>query len=383
MIESRLRALFTEIADDEPGSSGVDTQLAQRRGRPRLLWRRAGVAGAPVLAAAVVAAVAGAVFTFGAGRQVPPRADHGSAGGPSSAIAPRRFNPLVPYAGFGWLPAGRHLTSVMTAGEVETFEVGTEGSRHFVGLNVYLPGQCNHSSGQILALLRGHQHPQLACTLNWGGHGGHPTLTNPVTAVAAPVNGHQAFWAGPVCNTRQCDPGAWSPGGSILVWTYAPGAWAILTGHNRTQVRMIADKIGFGVGASQPFRFPAQLTGVPPDWRVPVVQSDPRAGVLAAYQWYAGSAASAPSLIVGPASPRVTTCSLQPASAVRHRVINGYHVATTTTRQGSQVCAAHADGLQVYIFTGAGVTPNAPAIFAHHLRLLGPNPAHWTTRPIG
>jgi hypothetical protein len=29
------------------------------------------------------------------------------------------------------------------------------------------------------------------------------------------------------------------------------------------------------------------------------------------------------------------------------------------------------------------VTPDAIAIFAHHLRLLGPNPIRWTTRPIG
>jgi hypothetical protein len=29
------------------------------------------------------------------------------------------------------------------------------------------------------------------------------------------------------------------------------------------------------------------------------------------------------------------------------------------------------------------VTPDAIAIFAHHLRLLGPDPAAWTTRPLG
>jgi hypothetical protein len=382
MIESQLRALFTEIAGGERGPSRVDTQLAWRLGRARLRWRRIGMAGTPVLAAAVVAAMIGAVSTFGAG-QGPPRADQASAGASSSPTTPRRFNPLVPYAVFGWLPAGRHLTSVMTAAAVETFEVGTEGSKNFVGLDVYLPGQCNHSSGQILTLLRRHQHPRLACTLNWGAHGGHPTLTNPVTAIALPVNGQQAFWAGPVCDTHQCDHGAFTPGGSILVWSYAPGAWAILAARNRTQALMIAHKIAFGAGTSQPIRFPAQLTGVPPEWQVPVVQSAPADRVLAAQQWYAGSAASAPSLIIAPASPGVTGCELQPASAVRHEVINGYRVATTTTQQGSQVCAANADGLQVYIFTGAGVTPDAPAIFAHHLQLLGPDPAHWTTHPIG
>ena len=61
MIESQVRALFTAIASSEPDASQVDTQLAHRRGRARLRWRRAGVAGAPLVAAAAAAAVALAV----------------------------------------------------------------------------------------------------------------------------------------------------------------------------------------------------------------------------------------------------------------------------------------------------------------------------------
>ncbi len=68
MIESQVRALFTGIANGEPGASRVDTQLARRRGRARLRWRRAGLASAPLVAAAAVAAVALAV-----GAAAPPR----------------------------------------------------------------------------------------------------------------------------------------------------------------------------------------------------------------------------------------------------------------------------------------------------------------------
>ena len=68
MSESQVRALFTAIASSEPDASQVDTQLAHRRGRARLRWRRAGVAGAPLVAAAAVAAVALAV-----GAAAPPR----------------------------------------------------------------------------------------------------------------------------------------------------------------------------------------------------------------------------------------------------------------------------------------------------------------------
>ena len=58
MIESQIRALFAQIADGEPVPSRVDVELARRRGRARLRWRRACVAGGSVVAAAAVAALA-------------------------------------------------------------------------------------------------------------------------------------------------------------------------------------------------------------------------------------------------------------------------------------------------------------------------------------
>ena len=101
MIESQVRALFTEIADREPARSQVDIQLARRRGRARLRWRRACVAGASVLAAAAVVVLAVGVGPVRLGSGPP-------AGRPA---APRQFNPLVPYLSFGWLPAGNSLVA--------------------------------------------------------------------------------------------------------------------------------------------------------------------------------------------------------------------------------------------------------------------------------
>ncbi len=106
MTESQVRALFNQIADGEAGPSRVDTQLALRRGRARLRWRRACVAGAPVLAAATAAAVALAVAAG------PARPGAGLAAGAGPA-APRQFSPLILNVSFGWLPAGpgSHLRS--------------------------------------------------------------------------------------------------------------------------------------------------------------------------------------------------------------------------------------------------------------------------------
>lgn len=48
-----------------------------------------------------------------------------------------------------------------------------------------------------------------------------------------------------------------------------------------------------------------------------------------------------------------------------------------------QLCANRADGLDVFISTyGKADKPNAIAIFADHTRLLGTNPASWTTAPL-
>jgi hypothetical protein len=56
MIEQQIRDLFAETADGEPAAPAqVDLQAAHRRGRARLRWRRAGLAGACALVMAVVA----------------------------------------------------------------------------------------------------------------------------------------------------------------------------------------------------------------------------------------------------------------------------------------------------------------------------------------
>jgi hypothetical protein len=95
-----------------------------------------------------------------------------------------------------------------------------------------------------------------------------------------------------------------------------------------------------------------------------------------------------PTFYTDPASAH-NRCYDAPYSVTRHRTINGYKVVVNNfaARQGfaasQQLCGADADGLHVSITTsrGSGV-PTAAGIFAHHLRLLGTNPANWTTKPL-
>jgi hypothetical protein len=379
MIESQVRALFAETADGEPVLSRVDAPLAHRRGRARLRWRRACVAGTSVLAAAAVVALA-----VGAGPVRP------GAGPPAAGpAAPRQFNPLVPYLSFGWLPAGNKLVAGGTRPKVAYLTAGrTPDARSTWDLVVYAAGQC-HLTGPA---------GELKCsTPDLEG------LTARITGRAPAVRGHRAFWAGP-----------------YLVWQYARGGWAGLSlpfpydspklsnaakreAAKRDAVK-IADHVRYGA-ATPPLVFSVQLTRLPSQWRVSSVYYLPDAGVLRASRFALGTGnpdlgadggleyqTNLPYLMIDPASrkgycyraPNRKNSSERSTSETinGHRVVVTHQVLGTLPRQ--DLCAAHADGLALYISQfGAHPPINLASLFRDHLRLLGTNPANWTSKPIG
>lgn len=132
MTEPQVRALFNQIADGEAAPSRVDTQLALRRGRARLRWRRACVASVPVLTAAVVAVMALAVAA-GPGRP-------GAVPAATGPEAPRQFNPLIPYVSFGWLPAGLSLSQGVASREEVGMDAGGDSKFPRMGGQRLRPG---------------------------------------------------------------------------------------------------------------------------------------------------------------------------------------------------------------------------------------------------
>jgi hypothetical protein len=68
------------------------------------------------------------------------------------------------------------------------------------------------------------------------------------------------------------------------------------------------------------------------------------------------------------------------------RVINGYRVQVGATAKDqwptSALCASHAGGVFAWIATGSHSAISPAGLFAHHLRLLGPDPANWTSKLI-
>jgi hypothetical protein len=371
--EPQVRALFNQIADGEATPSRVDTQLALRRGRARLRWRRACVASVPVLAAAAVAVVALAVAA-GPGRPgVGP-----AAAGPA---APRQFNPLIPYVSFGWLPAGQSLDQGGAWRGAVYMDAESASSLPGWGLTVYARGQCHLTSAG-----RG-----LKCA-------GETPLENATTRFSQPapaIDGHDAFWAG-----------------TNLVWKYARGGWAWMNiavpdfsalRHDpvmQGQAIKIARHLRFGA-ATPPLVFPAKLTGLAGQWRFSDLHYRAAAGVLQAdsYTLTTGTSrffprvgdlgiwTNAPYVDIAP-SPRSATCTPHdPSTQNTSEIINGYRAVLKLSSTGGhprqEVCAVHADGLSVGILEfGPHPLMGVTSLF-RHLRLLGTNPANWTKNPIG
>ena len=225
-------------------------------------------------------------------------------------------------------------------------------------------------------------------------------LTARITTRAPAVRGHRAFWAGP-----------------YLVWQYARGGWAGLllptsyispklsNAAQREAVKREAVKIAGHVqygAATPPLLFPAQLTRLPSRWTVSSVYYLPDGGVLRASRFALGTGTpdlgadggleyqtNLPYVLIDPSTPRNNSCGKSASE-----IINGYRVVVThqvlhsvtgrDTLTSQDLCAGNADGLALYIGQhGAHPPINVASLFRDHLRLLGANPANWTTKPIG
>jgi hypothetical protein len=367
MDETRVRGLLELAAAGQEQPSRVDVEFARSRGRRKLLWRRASLAGAS--AAAVVAVIVAAVAVPGS---------HGAAPGRGKApeahaqlIAPRQFSLVSPYAAFGWLPPGDSFDG----GTLSPSNVYlTAGPGPSWALTVYSAGFCNLTSAQVLRQLGQNQRPQLVCSDSDSGS------VYPVTSVAAAqVDGRTAFWTAKHV---------------YLIWQYARHGWAALepsrSAAARTAIK-VASEVSYGAAGS-PVEYPAQLVSMPAGWTLAYVHFAADSGVLRASEYQltgTGPGADSPAFTTDPATAG-SSCYYYPGGQSTRQTINGYRVIVNhlPAPKGSvptqQVCAANADGLFVFVSTyGRHASPNAISIFRRHLRLLGTNPASWTTEPLG
>src|SRR5215469_1992047 len=383
MDEAGARALMERLSTTEQPPSRVDIGLARQRGGTLLRRRRWALAGAPLLAAGAVVALVlgiGAITGGGGGPRIPSV--------PSAPALRHPFNPLAPYAAFGWLPKGvpRSVNSTGSTLAQLQLAVGSAAKGQF-SLTAWARGTCNVDAAQVRAGLRRQHHPMLNCedaTTGWAVN-----LSRPAPAVA----GRPAFWFD----------------GHMLAWAYARHAWATLyvsrhgTPVPAATIVKVAAHVRFAATAKPAVKFAFQLTGLPASWRVLSVAGwrATADGLLAAASNELGMTTA-----VGRANGPVTgtigqiviaagksSCPFFRGSS--QRVALGRVTAIVTHFTGSGVrpyqglCIRETNGLHVHFlefpgpwnagFAFGGVT----GVFTHHLHLLGADPAHWTTRPIG
>jgi hypothetical protein len=373
MIEQQIRDLFAETADGEPDSSQIDIQAARHRGRNRLRWRRASLAGATALVTAVVATLVVVVPA-----QTAPR--------PAAAdpAAPAEFSPLVTNLSFGWLPRG---VSIQQGGflPTEVFAQAGTASEPIGGWSIYVyaRGRC-HLTGSAQAL---------TCSVP----GVPGSDTEQISAPAPPVAGRRAFWAG-----------------RILVWQYARGGWALLgtpagdyaalrhdPALQRSAIRIAAH---LHTGADTPHLiFAERFTNLTGRWRITDLHYFAGQGTLQATQFTLLSETSRflphvgdlgiwtnAAYVIGKQATSSGTCSPDdPSTQNTREIINGYHMVLKRGHASKNIprqelCGAHAGGLW-FDLQEFGPHPSIGVVrlFRHHVQLLGRNPAHWTQDPLG
>jgi hypothetical protein len=380
-IEDTLRRAYGDVLElvRRDGSS-PELMPGFQPGRPGRGFGRPGRAGRPgssrrlmpVAAAAAVAVIALVTGLIVPGALRPAAAPAVHLGYVGTTRAPQYFNPLRPYARFGWLPP----SSIRADGEVISQRMMSLGNPAGASLALFAAGACHLTGHTLNCLPSGNRYP-LGRNIAQGDR-------------------HPAYWTapqkarGPLLGT--------SPG--QLAWQYAVGGWAVLdyaaSGHASAvnDAVEIADHVLFGYRGEPAIRFPVQLTDVPANWQVNCVATS-----LLGHVMYAASdvvtAGRMTGSICGDNNPlnaphfdagqgAKNACAGLIYAHPTPEVINGYQVVlgTEKTWPNQELCADDAAGTFVWIAIGAHPTLSPASIFAHHLRLLGSNPAKWTTKPI-
>jgi hypothetical protein len=418
--DTGVRALLARVADDPAPPSRVDIAAARQRGRRRIRWHRAALAAAPLAAAAAVALVVSGIIPaslgFGPGGLRP---------GPETARS--RFNPLQPYAAFGWLPAGFSTAAgaaMPSANQDQattlsaTLVAGDRATGRLLTLTVSAAGACQFTGPLRASVLVSEDPPRLMTKtyphgLRCSDGTGHRVVT-PLRAAAPGIGGGSAFYLPSGGLAWEYAPGSWasltpsaqSPGGrdrlhrmyqAAAGWAIGPGPAGfpatIQSAASRALVRKVAERVSYGATAH--IVFPFQLAGRPAGWTVSMASYVPAGGRLLGTGGLQAGPARYPYALYAGVRPAGTEgkCTINRGQGRFVRV----HGAPATlypnvlnSGQALYVCDIGGLYVNINLFMTdpkthrqvPGTSLGALAI-ARRMRLLGTDPAAWTTDPLG
>jgi hypothetical protein len=370
--ENGVRTLLRDMADTELPPATVDLDRAMVAGARQHRRTVMGAAGSALALVAAVGILVAVTVTSSPQPAVTPQVRATatpSSPAPMPSSAPGRFNPLIPYAGFGWLPGGYTLyagvAQAVTTRSIQLTAAPANGSGQLV-LTVDAAGACT-----------GSVHTTLTCA------GTNDSTVHMGSFSPAPaVNGRPAFWA--------VDTSV----GGYLVWQYAPGAWASLhawesaalqppPGADRAMLHRVATWVRYGVG--QPLTFPFWVR-LPAGWTAGAsfFSQGPTGTLLG------GMLAAGPPGDTRAADLNVRMAVVGNCKGTPNTTLDG---APATLQEPGQdpvyqsLCVNDVDGLGVYVAVdlkpdGQPLLSGGALGLAQDLHLLGGRVAHWTTRPL-
>jgi hypothetical protein len=401
--DNSVITLLASITDPPEPVSRVSVAAALRRGRRRRLLQ-VGASALAVVAVAAAVTVPRIILSGNTGRS--PAAGFPSSPGARSvrrpampASAPARFNMLVPYAAFGWLPAGYSEANIplsdfglLSSGPTEVDRAAAAADGALVSLVVDARSACAAGAGASGSCVR-------------AGSGRAPD-----------VNGRPAWWI---------------LDGHGIAWEYAPGGWAEVRvigaladspltaprhGHRpvpadkrgamqtpaSARTRDLALKIADAVRYAQhtPLVFDVRLTSpLPAGWSLQEMTFHVVDGRLLADGLNVGPAVDTSALSISAIKPLGDGCNYvsgQSSYVTRYGVNWEYRVLDDhIAKNVEMLCSMQPiDRLDVNIYLDmapeeAGAAPlpgsyqlgGAFGVYTK-LHLLGLNPANWTADPL-
>jgi hypothetical protein len=371
MNEQEVRSMLDDLADTPAPPPRVDVSRAVTVGRRQTRVRTwTSIAAASVLVVGLAAGVNYAV-------------SGGSTESATVASAPARFDPLVKYASFGWLPEASKLNSTFTS--INAMRFATQARQYIPDPDQ--PMASLPAPSVNVSFYAAGEEPQSELPLDVWGPTNEPSVPYAPVSDAPAVNGAPAYWV--------TVPDA--PETMILKWRYAPDAWAEVTVSDldsdlRESAHRVASELRFG--GTERMRFPFHFTG-PPAGLHPVASTFAEGGLDAPWRV---------ELTLGTedqgAEVRVQVDPMDDSSRAPNTTVEG-HQAQRTIIDGDSteeqvVGAAYSDMVFVYDVSGleAGIVFNART--AADIGALGPDGSvslfrtltvhpdrgDWTDRPL-
>jgi hypothetical protein len=292
-------------------------------------------------------------------------------------IAPASFDPLAIYATFGWLPPGFSVVAPptqQTATQSFADVNGPDGKS--IALTVFSAHRCSFTGpfwsppkgsyqftdgGKHKRYLHSRQYSRgLLC------NSGAPSLPGPILPAGRLPGGHPAY-------LMLDDSG--HP--TALAWQYARDGWAVaqFSGLRPAQLREVAAHVRYRSNLRLPFPF--RLAGIPASWKVFASGSQVEAGKLTGYALYLGPSQDPSAITVLIEHPYPNGC-VNIGGKTQSVSFDG--AAGLLRTAGQEACFANLHGMFVYVSSDQ---VGGALSLLHHVQVLGPDPANWTTQPLG